>query len=489
MKTIPHNVVPQIKAAPERGVFCNRTLNLKGIKAIGYDMDYTLVHYRVIDWERRAYHYLQEKLVGLGWPVQQLVFDPELMIIGLIIDLELGNIVKANRFGYVKQAYHGTRTLSYEEQRTVYSRVKIDLSDDRFQFMVTLFSLSEVCMYAQLVDLLDKQKLPTAIGYGDLYRIVRRSLDEAHMEGRLKEEIISSPERFIDLDEETPLALLDQRQAGKKLMLITNSEWSYTQSIMRYVFDPFLPQGMTWKDLFDLVIVSARKPDFFNTRSPIFQVVDDQGLLLPVPAGLKSDGIYLGGNAMMLEHYLGCSKDEILYVGDHIFSDVHMSNTVRWRTALILRELEGEIAALTAFERDQQQLTTGMVEKERLERYNCQLQLHLQRKRKQYGPQINTDAALLERELKETRDAIAHYDEQIAPLAKASGEINNRHWGLLMRAGNDKSYLARQLERYADVYTSRVSNFLHLSPFAYLRSPRGSLPHDPLRAYLDDSHE
>ena len=47
-----------------------------------------------------------------------------------------------------------------------------------------------------------------------------------------------------------------------------------------------------------------------------------------------------------------------------------------------------------------------------------------------------------------------------------------------MRAGNDKSRLARQIERYADVYTSRVSNLLDLTPFGYLRAPRGSLPHD-----------
>jgi hypothetical protein len=48
-----------------------------------------------------------------------------------------------------------------------------------------------------------------------------------------------------------------------------------------------------------------------------------------------------------------------------------------------------------------------------------------------------------------------------------------------LRAGNDKSHLARQMERHADVYTSRVSNFLFATPFAYFRSPRGSLPHDP----------
>jgi hypothetical protein len=48
----------------------------------------------------------------------------------------------------------------------------------------------------------------------------------------------------------------------------------------------------------------------------------------------------------------------------------------------------------------------------------------------------------------------------------------------MMRAGNDKSHLARQIERHADIYTSRVANLLYATPFAYLRSPRGTLPHD-----------
>ena len=47
-----------------------------------------------------------------------------------------------------------------------------------------------------------------------------------------------------------------------------------------------------------------------------------------------------------------------------------------------------------------------------------------------------------------------------------------------MRAGNDKSLFARQVEKYADVYTSRVSNLRFETPFAYLRAARGSLPHD-----------
>jgi hypothetical protein len=68
----------------------------------------------------------------------------------------------------------------------------------------------------------------------------------------------------------------------------------------------------------------------------------------------------------------------------------------------------------------------------------------------------------------------------IAPLAARAATRLNKNWGLLMRAGNDKSQLARQVERYADVYTSRVSNFVYATPFAYLRAPGGSLPHDPV---------
>ena len=62
-----------------------------------------------------------------------------------------------------------------------------------------------------------------------------------------------------------------------------------------------------------------------------------------------------------------------------------------------------------------------------------------------------------------------------------------------MWAGNDKSHLARQIEASADIYTARVSNFLHYTPFVYLRNPRGTLPHDsatPQDAGLEDAaHE
>lgn len=475
------NIFP--KPPPNRGVFCNRTLNLRATRAIGYDMDYTLIHYREREWELRAYEHVKESLLQRGWPVGDLTFRADLMERGLVLDIELGNILKANRFGFVKQAYHGTEPIDFRDVREVYSRTIIDLADPRFVFLNTLFSLSEGCIYAQLVDLLDGKALPSppTLGYSDLYQVVRHSLNQAHAEGQIKSEIARDPDRFVVLDPEIPLTLLDQQRAGKKVLLITNSGWNYSRDMMTYAFDRFLPDGMTWKDLFELIIVSARKPDFFSSNNPFFEVVDEQrGLLKTVVSGLRSGGSYVGGNAHAVEEFLGLQGREILYVGDHIFGDVHVTKKLlRWRTALVLRELEGEVAATEAFASQQRRLTTLMAEKESLEYAYCQARVSRMRLEEGYGPESAMSSRQLEKSMSELRDKLADLDRRIGPLAKSSAELSHPLWGPLLRAGNDKSLLTRQLERSADIYTSRVSNLLYQTPFAYIRSRRSAMPHDP----------
>jgi len=462
-------------SARARGVFCNRTLNLRSMAAIGYDMDYTLVHYHVDVWEQRAYEGTRDRLAEAGWPVADLTFEPARVIRGLILDLELGNIVKADRFGYVKRAMHGTRMLGFDEQRRLYQQAVVDLREPRWVFMNTLFSLSEAWIFAQLVDLLDARALPEVMGYRELHRRVKSALDETHMEGRLKAEIVAHPERFVDLDPLAPQTLLDQRDAGKRLLLITNSGWPYTRDIMGYAFDPFLPQGTTWRDLFELVVVSARKPHFFGGPNPMFRVVDDQGLLEPLDRqGLEAGGVYLGGDAAAVEAYLGVDGSRILYVGDHIFTDVHASKSAhRWRTALVLRELEAELAAIEAFADTQRELARGMEDKAALERQHAQVRLQLLRLDRG-APQ----RAALRAERERLWAEIQRLDEHLAPLAAAASRQSNEHWGLLLRAGHDKSHLARQVERHADLYLSRVSNLATATPFAFFRAPRSSLPHD-----------
>jgi len=468
--------------ARTRQIFCNRTLNLRAIKAIGYDMDYTLIHYHVDVWEKRAYEHVRERLLDKGWPVEHLVFDGAVVSRALVIDKELGNVVKADRFGYVKAAAHGTRMLEFPDLRERYARTVVDLRDERWEFLNTLFSISVGCLYGQCVELLDEGRLPPGIGYADLFREVQRALDLTHVEGQLKAEIISDPTAFVDVDPDLPAALLDQRDAGKKLVLITNSEWHYTDAMMRWVFEQQL--GLpSWRALWDMVIVQARKPDFFLGSAPIYEIINEVGDLRPLmPPATPTAGegrLYYGGNAALVERTLGLQGADILYVGDHIFADVHASKrTVRWRTALVLREIEDDVLAIESQRENQTRLAALMRDKTACEERLAWLRLDLQRRRAGRPGVVEGPQDEVEAEIERLRAELARVDQLAGPLAEEAATVPHPRWGAVMRAGIDKSHIARQIERYADICLSRVSNFLWATPSAYFRSPKSSLPHD-----------
>lgn len=455
-----------VESPPERGVFVNRTMNLRSVQAIGYDMDYTLLHYNVELWEQAAFEHASGRLAEFGWPVADLEFDVDAFSLGLTFDLELGSLVKATRFGYVVRAQHGSKRLSFDEQRQAYAGTVVDLSTERFEFMNTLFELSRACLWAQLVDLFDAGRLPDVRSYAELYRAIDSALNQAHIEGALKAEITASPDTFIDPDPEMVKTLVDQRAAGKKLLLITNSEWQYTRFMMRHAVDPYCVSG-TWRDLFDVVIVSAQKPSFFSGQNQLHRIVDeDLGLMQPHHGPMEAGTVYFGGSARLVEEALGISSEQVLYVGDHLFGDVHVSkDTLMWRTALITRELEAEVRDAMDFAPKEAELVQLMAKKVQVDRRQAQLRMARQR---------GDDASELDAV---TREAIK-LDQRVAPLARAAAEVGHKLWGPLMRAGNDKSLYARQVERYADIYMSRVSNLYHETPYAYLRAARGSLPHD-----------
>ncbi len=465
----------------ERGVFANRTLNLRSIEAVGYDMDYTLIHYKVSEWEEAAFRHARANLEALGLPVSSLTFDPDAFTIGLTFDVEAGNLLKATRFGYVVRASHGTAMLPFAEQRRQYSETVVELSDPRFMFMNTLFELSRASLWCQLVDAHDRTPIPGISGYADLYRLVDKALADSHLDGALKAEILDDPDRFIEPDPDVVATLLDQRAAGKNLLLITNSDWAYTQAMMAHTVDPYCGPGHTWRELFDIVIVSANKPRFFQGHDPIYRVVDEErSLLAPHRDLLEPGSVYFGGNARIVEQSLGLSGGQPLYVGDHLFGDVLVTKDVlRWRTALIVRELEAEVRDAMAFAQRQRNLERLMAEKVDIDRRQARLRLAVQRAEhgSDRGPGA-TPGPAPRRELDAVSRSAMALDEQIAPLAAQASRLGNSNWGPLMRAGNDKSLFARQVERYADVYTSRVSNLRYETPYGYLRAARGSLPHD-----------
>ena len=112
------------------------------------------------------------------------------------------------------------------------------------------------------------------------------------------------------------------------------------------------------------------------------------------------------------------------------FADVKASKSVfRWRTALALRSLEDEIAALDGFQTDQVKLSAQMEEKEAVEARYSALRLEKLRNEKQYGPQSGRPASVLAKEMQALRATLVALDGQIRPLVQTAGKLVNANWG------------------------------------------------------------
>jgi 5'-nucleotidase len=451
-------------------VFVNRTLNLNSIKLIGFDMDYTLVIYHEKELEALAFEGAVDVLVReRGYPeaIRSLKFSSEKIIRGLVADKKLGNLVKINRFGYIKAALHGDRFYTLEEQKRLYADEIVSLHSSRYEMAHTMFSLANCSLFCQLVDRAELGK-----SFEDLYNDIRESLDQIHRDGSLKAKILKNPEKYIQLNPEYAATLQMLRDSGKKLALITNSEWSFTQEVMSFSFDRYLPAGQTWRDLFRVVVVDAAKPVFFTEEHKFFEVIPESGLLRNTGGKIREGAVYQGGNSAAIEKLFGLSSSEILYVGDHIYSDVYQSKkNCRWRTMLVITELDEELISSERGADLLEQIREWMSKKERRE-----LELDQVQKRRFLGTSWVAELAQLSDEEVLDRSArlkeeIMSLDQELGRKVNAYNALFNPYWGELLWAGNDKSHFSTIIERYACVYSSRVSNLLYYSASHYFRPP------------------
>jgi len=121
-----------------------------------------------------------------------------------------------------------------------------------------------------------------------------------------------------------------------------------------------------------------------------------------------------------------------------------------------------------------------------------QLRLAQQRRSNSRPAQTLAATCMDDQELTESMQKLLivmqRLDEKIGPMLESDGELFNKRWGWLSRAGLwDKSHLTRQIEKYADIYTSRVSNFLHYTPFMYFQSQEQTLAHDAHSYFREES--
>lgn len=450
-------------------IFVNRTLNMNSIKLIGFDMDYTLVTYNVPAFEEKAFDIIKRKLIkDFSYPteIESFEFNKDFIIRGLVLDTESGDVLKVNRYGYVRKATHGTKPLTFEELRDKYGVNSIDLTDKRYSIVHTMFSQAEGWMFALLVDYLDSKG---HTNYAKMFEHVKHCLNSAHMEPELKGDVVAHPEKYLLPDKRIVDALIKFKKFGKKLALITNSDYVYSNKVMNQCFGKFLKTP--WQKLFDLIIVASHKPEFFTGRNMFLKVDPETGLLSNFYGQLEWGGIYQGGNAAFIEKCFDIAPSEILYMGDHILGDVvTLKKTIGWRTGLVVQELEQEVPILEKTQKIHKIIAQKMAEKEDLEDTSLDYREKLW---------LKENAKVNRQKWEEIKEKMMKLDEELRNLIDESQAGFNPIWGEVMRTGNEVSRFATLVERYACIYMSSIGCLSYYSPYKYFRSQRRFLAHDP----------
>lgn len=241
---------------------------------------------------------------------------------------------------------------------------------------------------------------------------------------------------------------------GKKMFLITNSPSSFVDKGMRYIV------GKDWRDLFDVVIVQAEKPNFFNDKRRPFRKVNEKGVLLwDKIHKLQKGQIYKQGNLYEFLKLTGWRGSKVLYFGDHIYSDLaDLTLKHGWRTGAIIPELRSELRIMNTEQYIQTmtwlQTLTGLLE---------QMQVHR-----------DAESQLVLQEWKKER-------KEMREMTKS---FFNAQFGSLFRTDQNPTYFLRRLSRFADIYMASLSCLLNYDVHHTFYPRRTPLQHE-LPAWSD----
>lgn len=386
---------------------------------------------------------------------------------GLWFDKVYGNLLKVDAYGNILVCVHGFHFLKPQEVAELYPNKFVTLDDSRLYVLNTLFNLPETYMLACIIDYFTTKKEykqhkegidcgDIFMSYKSLFQDVRAAVDWVHMKGDLKSETVENPEKYVYRDERLPVLLNRLRMHGAKTVLLTNSEYEYTNKIMSYLLDFPSEDGQKkeWTSFWDVVVVDAKKPLFFEDGT-ILRRVDRKTGALQIghhKGPLKSGEVYSGGSCDVLSKLLGARGKDVLYVGDHIYGDILKSKKIRgWRTFLIIPELLQEVRVWT--------------EKKDLFSQVQQLEASLSDIYKFLDSSASEipDISKIQHSLRDTA----------FKLDMAYGML-----GSLFRSGSRQTFFAAQVTRYADIYAASFLNLLYY-PFCYMfKAPAMLMPHE-----------
>lgn len=136
----------------------------------------------------------------------------------------------------------------------------MDCSHRYIKPLLDRFSLAEACLLADVIQHLTDRKIsfdPSAVTTD-----VSDALNHAHASKQVHDAVVDDLAAYVKPKPQLAAMLKSFRRDGKQLFLASNSDFEFVNAGMSYLV------GDNWRELFNIVIVSARKPTFYGENVP-----------------------------------------------------------------------------------------------------------------------------------------------------------------------------------------------------------------------------
>eukprot|EP00667_Euglena_gracilis_P010335 EG_transcript_10515 len=282
---------------------------------IGFDVDCTLVRYRLPLLTEMVYDLLAEYLVTQkGYPAALRGLHAGCVQKGVVFEHTTGHHLKLDAEGRVAVAWHGChRRLTAAELEAEYGAapwwafptLQARKRHDSFTEFLSYFDLPGIPLTARLVDLADHAAGGSGAPYSfvpDVFEAFNHLFDWTNFGARTGgyfPALEAAPGRYLEPRPGLRRWLEALRARGQRLFLCTNSQLDYAALTMEWTF------GADWRSLFDVILVNTVKPSFFTSVQPFVEVDVSPDRQVrqgdPVAALRLSQGILAGGNAAALQ--------------------------------------------------------------------------------------------------------------------------------------------------------------------------------------------
>mmetsp|Transcript_8687 Transcript_8687/g.11291 ORF Transcript_8687/g.11291 Transcript_8687/m.11291 type:complete len:455 (+) Transcript_8687:574-1938(+) len=397
-------------------------------------------------------------------------FDKNFAVRGLVCEKEKGLLFKLdanNRIAKGSVFFARQRLTDEEMVKEFGSRhLSHDYVTRKLKKIPDLFTLAEACLLSDACQYFLENNIP--FHPGAVTEDVNMAIRYVHKSETMHKEVMSNMDKYYH---PTPYLadMLQQLRKKKKTFLMSNSSFEYINTGMTHLV------GSNWLELFDVVVASSQKPNFFTGRTLFRKMtVDREGNSLRYKAKwdtvskFKPGSAYIKGNVKDFLRFTGWQNSNILYIGDNLSADlVEPARINGWYTGAIIRELENEIKKQGTEEYQVLTIRLQLVEETM--------------RRLQWAEWDRAEGDPEEiRMLPERNTVLLELESERTLIQSKMNNILSPNFGSVFTADNGAATnFASSVHEYVDLYTSRLENFKDYNDDYRFIPRRRGLPHEP----------